>query len=182
MPELPAAKRERYQSLGLSEYDAGVLTSTKAMADYFDQALEKFDDAKTLANWVMGDLSGLLRANSGSFDNAPVSPQQLAGLLSLIKKGEISGKIGKTVIEEIYNTGKDPETIIKEKGLVQISDEGALDKIIQEVLDANPKSVSDYQGGKESAIGFLVGQVMKATKGQANPGLVNKMLKERLSS
>jgi len=180
MPELPAAKRARYQSLGLSPYDAGVLTSAKAMADYFDQALALFADAKTLANWVMGDLSALLKANNCSFEESPVSPKQLAGLLSLIKTGQISGKIGKTVIEEIYTTGKDPETIVKEKGLVQISDEGALEKIIAEVLAANPKSVSDYQAGKESAIGFLVGQVMKATKGQANPGLVNKILKEKL--
>lgn len=180
LPELPAAKRARYQSLGLSPYDAGVLTSAKPMADYFDQALELFGDAKTLANWVMGDLSALLKANNCSFEKSPVSPKQLAGLLSLIKTGQISGKIGKTVIEEIYTTGKDPEIIIKEKGLVQISDEGALEKIIAEVLAANPKSVSDYQAGKESAIGFLVGQVMKATKGQANPGLVNKILKEKL--
>ncbi|NLI93464.1 MAG: Asp-tRNA(Asn)/Glu-tRNA(Gln) amidotransferase subunit GatB [Peptococcaceae bacterium] len=181
MPELPAAKRQRLQSLGLPEYDAGVITSFKAMADYFDAALEKFDDAKTLANWVMGDLSGLLKANSCSFEDSPVSPVQLAGLLTLIKKGEISGKIGKTVIEEIYKTGKDPETIVKEKGLVQISDEGALEKIIDEVIAANPKSVGDYQAGKENAIGFLVGQIMKATKGQANPGLVNKLLRGKLA-
>ncbi len=181
LTELPRAKRERLQSLGLSEYDARVITANKAMADYFDQALAKFNDAKTLANWVMGDLSALLRANACSFGQSPVSSDQLASLLALIKKGDISGKIGKTVLEEIYHTGKDPEVIIKEKGLVQISDEGALVKIIDEVIANNPKSVSDYQSGKESAIGFLVGQVMKATKGQANPGLVNKLLKERLS-
>ncbi|RNC29432.1 MAG: Aspartyl/glutamyl-tRNA(Asn/Gln) amidotransferase subunit B [Candidatus Dichloromethanomonas elyunquensis] len=181
MPELPSAKRLRLQSLGLSEYDAKVITSSKTMADYFDKALEKYHDAKTLANWVMGDLSGLLKANSCSFEDSPVTPVQLAGLLSLIQKGEISGKIGKTVIEEIYKTGKDSEIIVKEKGLIQISDEGALEKIMEEIISANPKSVADYQAGKENAIGFLVGQMMKATKGQANPGLVNKMLKERLS-
>ncbi len=181
MPELPMAKRERLESLGLSEYDAVVLTATKAMGDYFDQALEKFDDAKTLANWMMGDLSALLKTNLCSFADSPVAPQQLATLLTLIQKGNISGKIAKTVLEEIYNTGKNPEIIIKEKGLAQISDECQLEKIVLEVISSNPKSVSDYQAGKKNAIGFLVGQVMKATKGQANPGLVNKLLKERLS-
>lgn len=181
MPELPAAKRERLKSLGLSEYDAGVLTSSRAIADFFDQALESYEDAKTLANWVMGDVSALLKANSCTFEDSKIMPRQLAGLLSLIQKGEISGKIAKTVLEEIYNTGKDPQTIIQEKGLVQISDEGELDKVITEILAANPKSVSDYQAGKESALGFLVGQVMKATKGQANPGVVNKLLKGKLA-
>lgn len=181
MPELPSAKRERLKGLGLSEYDAGVLTSSKDMADYFDQALVQFADAKTLANWVMGDLSALLKANSRSFRDAPVSAGQLAALLNLVQKGEISGKIAKTVLEEIYDTGKDPHMIIKEKGLVQISDERDLDNIITEVLGANSKSVSDYHAGKENVFGFLVGQVMKATNGRANPGLVNKLLREKLA-
>ncbi|RJE49001.1 MULTISPECIES: Asp-tRNA(Asn)/Glu-tRNA(Gln) amidotransferase subunit GatB [unclassified Dehalobacter] len=181
MPELPAAKKARLQALGLSEYDAGVIIASKAMAAFFDQALARIDDAKLLANWVMGDLSGLLKTNGRSFEDSPVSPEQLAGMLALIKKGDISGKIGKTVLEEIYNTGKDPEMIIKEKGLVQISDEGELGKIVDSILAANEKSVADYQAGKESALGFLVGQVMKATKGQANPGLVNKLLRDKLA-
>lgn len=182
MPELPSAKRERLKALGLSEYDAGVLTSSKDMADYFDQALAQFGDAKALANWVMGDLSALLKTASRSFVEAPVSAGQLAALLNLVQKGEISGKIAKAVLEEIYDTGKDPQMIIKEKGLVQISDEGTLEKVITEVLGANPKSVSDYQTGKENALGFLVGQVMKATNGRANPGLVNKLLREKLAN
>lgn len=182
MPELPSAKRDRLQSLGLSNYDAGVITSSKAMADYFDQAMLAYDDAKDLANWIMGDLSGLLKANGVSIEESPVSAKQLASLLSLIQKGQISGKMGKTVLEDIYKTGADPELIIKEKGLVQISDESALEAIVTEVIANNTKSVSDYQAGKESALGFLVGQVMKATKGQANPGVVNKLLKERLSN
>ena len=181
MPELPAAKRNRFRSLGLSEYDARVLTSSKAMADYFDQALAQFDDPKTLANWIMGDLSALLNADARSFEDSPITPAQLAGLLRLVQKGDISGKIAKTVIAEMYKTGKDAEAIIKEQGLVQISDEGTLSKIVDEVIAQNPKSVADYQAGKEKALGFLVGQVMKATKGQANPGLVNKLLKEKLS-
>ncbi|AHF10497.1 MULTISPECIES: Asp-tRNA(Asn)/Glu-tRNA(Gln) amidotransferase subunit GatB [Dehalobacter] len=181
LPELPAAKKARLQSHGLSEYDAGVITASRAMAAFFDQALARINDAKLLANWVMGDLSGLLKTNGRSFEDSPVSPEQLAGMLTLIKKGDISGKIGKNVLEEIYNTGKDPETIIKEKGLVQISDESELGIIVDGILAANEKSVTDYQAGKESALGFLVGQVMKATRGQANPGLVNKLLKEKLA-
>jgi len=180
LPELPKDKRQRLESLGLSFYDARVITSGKAMGDYFDQALEKYPDAKTIANWIMGDLSALLRTNSCVFENSPVTPGQLTDLLNLIKKGDISGKIAKTVLEEIYVTGKDAAIIIKEKGLIQISDESELEKIVAEVIANNPKSVTDYQGGKESALGFLVGQVMKATKGQANPGMVNKLLKEKL--
>ncbi|HHV63940.1 MAG TPA: Asp-tRNA(Asn)/Glu-tRNA(Gln) amidotransferase subunit GatB [Peptococcaceae bacterium] len=181
LSELPAAKRERLKSLGLSEYDAAVLTSSKAMADYFDEAFTFGVDAKTLANWIMGDLSALLKIDGCSFENSPVSPRQLAGLLNLIKDGTISGKIAKAVLEEIYKTGKDPEVIVKEKGLAQISDAGALEKIVEGVLAANTKSVEDYLAGKETALGYLVGQVMKATQGRANPGLVNKLLKEKLS-
>jgi aspartyl-tRNA(Asn)/glutamyl-tRNA(Gln) amidotransferase subunit B len=181
LPELPAAKRERLKSLGLSAYDAAVLTSSKATADYFDEAFAFGADAKALANWIMGDLSALLKINGCSFESSPVSPGQLAELVNLINKGTISGKIAKTVLEEIYKTGKNPETIIKEKGLAQISDAGALEKIVSEVLTANPKSVEDYLAGKENAFGYLVGQVMKATKGRANPGLVNKLLQEKLS-
>ena len=181
MPELPSAKRERLKSIGLSEYDAQVITSLKPMADYFDTAFQDFYDAKTLANWITGDLSGLLKAKSCSFEESPIKPLQLAGLLKLMQTGEISGKIAKTVIEEMYDTGKDAEVIVKEKGLVQISDEGELEKVIAEILSANPKSVTDFQAGKENALGFLVGQVMKATKGQANPGLVNKILRAKLA-
>lgn len=180
LPELPEAIRARLKSLGLSAYDAVVITSGKAISDYFNQALALFDDAKSLANWVMGDLSALLKANSRSFDQSPVSPVQLVELLTLIQKGEISGKIAKTVLEEIYRTGQDAAIIIKEKGLVQINDMVQLEKIIAEVIQANPKSTADYRAGKDSALGFLVGQVMKITKGQANPGLVNQLLKEKL--
>jgi aspartyl-tRNA(Asn)/glutamyl-tRNA(Gln) amidotransferase subunit B len=180
LPELPAAKRERLKELGLSGYEAGVLTSSKAMADYFDRVMQNYADAKVVANWIMGDLSALLKANNRSFEDCPIKPYQLADMLKLIKKGDISGKIAKTVLEEIYTGGKDPAVIVKEKGLVQIRDQDALEKIIAEVLAQNPKSVADYQGGKEKAFGFLVGQVMKATQGKANPELVNKILKEKL--
>lgn len=181
LPELPEARRTRLQDLGLSEYDAGVITQSKALSDYFDAALAHYSDAKTLANWVMGDVTRLLNSNQCSVADSPISAIQLAELLGLIEKGTISGKIAKSVLEEMYSTGKDAGSIVKEKGLAQISDEGALLKIIDDVIAANPQSVEDYRAGKDRAIGFLVGQIMKATKGQANPGLVNKMLKEKLA-
>lgn len=181
LPEMPTARREKYKSLGLTEYDAGVLTSSKRMSDFFDEALKNFGDAKTLANWVMGEFARLLNAKQIGVEESLIKPAQLAELLTLIEKGTISGKIGKTVIEEMFETGKDPEAIVKEKGLAQISDTGALLKLVDEVIAANPQSVEDFKAGKERAIGFLVGQIMKATKGQANPGAVNSLLKEQLS-
>jgi aspartyl/glutamyl-tRNA(Asn/Gln) amidotransferase, B subunit len=181
LPELPVSRRARLQSLGLSAYDAGVITQGKAMADFFDEALKHFGDAKALANWVMGDVTRLWNTNQCSVADSPFSAKQLAELLALIDKGTISGKIAKNVLEEMYSTGKDAEIIVKEKGLAQISDEGALLGIIDSVIAANPQSVEDYRAGKDRAIGFLVGQIMKATKGQANPGLVNQLLKQKLS-
>lgn len=181
LPELPAARRERLKALGLSDYDAGVITNSKALSDFFDEALESYHDAKNLANWTMGEFTRLLNAQGVSVEESPVKPQQLGALLNLIDKGSISGKIGKSVIEEMFASGKDPEVIVKEKGLAQISDEGALLKIIDELLAKNPQSVEDYKAGKTQVIGFLVGQTMKATKGQANPGVVNNLLKERLA-
>jgi len=181
LPELPAARRARLQALGLSAYDAGVITQAKAMANFFDAALAYYGDAKMLANWVMGDVTRLLNTNQCSVLDSPISAKQLAELLELINKGTLSGKIAKSVLEEMYNTGKDAGTIVKEKGLAQISDEGALHGIIDGVIAANPQSVEDYRAGKDKAIGFLVGQIMKATKGQANPGLVNQLLKEKLA-
>lgn len=181
LPELPTARRERLKSLGLTEYDAGVITSSKEMSDFFDAALRDFSDVKVLANWVMGDFSRLLNAKQFKVEASPVTPSQLSQLLKLIEKGTISGKIGKSVLEEMFESGIDPAEVIRAKGLAQISDESALLKHVDEVISANPQSVEDYKAGKERAIGFLVGQIMKATKGQANPGVVNTLLKEQLS-
>ncbi|TGE33477.1 Asp-tRNA(Asn)/Glu-tRNA(Gln) amidotransferase subunit GatB [Desulfosporosinus sp. Sb-LF] len=181
LPELPSARRVRLQALGLSAYDASVITQGKAMANFFDEALSYYGDAKTLANWVMGEVTRLINTNQSSMDDSPISAKQLAELLDLIDKGTISGKIAKSVLEEMYSTGKEAKLIVKEKGLSQISDEGALQGIIDGVISANSQSVEDYRAGKDRAIGFLVGQIMKATKGQANPGLVNQLLKEKLS-
>ena len=181
LPELPDARKERYvRDYGLPGYDAGVLTNTRELADYFEDCLAGYGNPKTVSNWVMGDLSRLLNAKSMDVADCPVRPGQLAALLRLIDGGTISGKIAKGVFDEMFETGKDPEAIVKEKGLLQISDEGAIATAVDEVIAKNPKSVADYRAGKEKAIGFLVGQVMKATRGKANPDLVNRLLKERL--
>ncbi|MDD3654282.1 MAG: Asp-tRNA(Asn)/Glu-tRNA(Gln) amidotransferase subunit GatB [Desulfotomaculaceae bacterium] len=181
LPELPDDRKERYvREYGLPVYDAMVLTNTRELADYFEDCVAVYPNAKTVSNWVMGDLSRLLNASVVGIINCPIKPEQLGALLQLIEKGTISGKIAKTVFEEMFATGKAAETIVKEKGLVQISDEGAITAIVEEVIAKNQKSVDDYRAGKERALSFLVGQVMKASKGKANPELVNRLFKERL--
>lgn len=181
LPELPDARRNRYvREYGLPVYDAGVLTATREMADYFESCLVVYPQPKIVGNWIMGDLSRLLNAQNLDISGCPVEPAGLASLLELIEKGTISGKIAKAVFEEMFVTGKDAGTIIKEKGLVQISDEGELAVIVDKVVESNKKSVDDYRAGKDRALGFLVGQVMKATRGKANPELVNKLLKEKI--
>ena len=181
MPELPAAREERFiRELGLSLYDAEVLVAAREVADYFEEVLQHFSGAKAAANWVMGELLGRLKKDGLEIADCPVSPQHLANLLALQEKGQISSKMAKGVFEEMFNTGKDPKAIVKEKGLVQITDVDALKAVVDKVLSANPQSVEDYKGGKDRAFGFLVGQVMKETRGRANPQLVTKLLKERL--
>lgn len=181
LPELPDQRKTRFiNDYGLPAYDAGVLTASKELADFYEHCLRQYNNPKTVSNWVMGELLRMMNAAGLEIDEIPVQPAQLAQLLALIDQGTISGKIAKTVFEEMFSTGKDPEAIVKEKGLVQISDEGLIDKVVEEVIAANPKSVNDYRNGKKQALGFLVGQVMKATKGKANPGLVNKLLQQRL--
>lgn len=181
LPELPDQRRARYvEEYGLPEYDAAVLTLTKEMSDYFEETLVHYNGPKVVSNWVMGEMSRLLNANGLEIKECKIKPVQLAEMLKLLDKGTISIKIAKTVFEEMFNSGKDAEVIVKEKGLVQISDEGAIAKVVEEVIAANPKSVEDFRAGKEKAIGFLVGQVMKITKGKANPDVVNRLLKEAL--
>lgn len=182
LPELPDARKKRLMSdYGLSEYDTDIIISSKAMADYFDQVVSHKVDAKAAANWLMGDVAKHLNTEGLGIDVCPVTADKLAGMISLIDKGTISGKIAKSVFEEMWKSGKDAETIVKEKGMVQISDEGAIIAIVDEVLAANPQSVADFKAGKEKAIGFLVGQTMKQTKGRANPEMVNKLLRERIN-
>lgn len=182
LPELPDARKNRLmRECGLSAYDAGIIVASRAMADYFDAAVNDGADAKLVANWLMGDLAKQLNADNKTIANSPVDALHLAAMIKLIQKGTISSKIAKKVFSEMWQTGKDAEVIVKEKGLVQITDTKAIEKIIDTVIADNPKPVADYQGGNAKSIGFLVGQVMKASKGKANPALVNKMLKEKLA-
>jgi len=181
LPELPDARRERYmQEYGLPAYDAGILTSTKELADFFESCLSAYPNPKAVSNWVMGELSRLLNASGMDITACKIKPSQLGSLLQLIDEGTISGKIAKTVFEEMFASGKDPGDIIEEKGLVQISDVNTLMTVVAEVLASNPKSVEDFRSGRERALGFLVGQVMKATRGKANPEMVNRLLQEKL--
>lgn len=181
LPELPDARKARLmKEYGLSDYDAGVITSSKAVADYYDQLLSHKAEPKTGANWLMGEVSKHLNTANQEIDECPVTPVHLASLIGLIEKGTISNKIAKKVFEEMWASGKDAETIVKEKGLLQISDEGAIVAVVDAVIAANPQSVADFKAGKDRALGFLVGQIMKQTKGRANPELVNKMLRERI--
>ncbi|WP_019155489.1 Asp-tRNA(Asn)/Glu-tRNA(Gln) amidotransferase subunit GatB [Robertmurraya massiliosenegalensis] len=181
IPELPDARKKRYvEELGLPPYDAGVLTMTKEMADLFEATVGAGADAKQASNWLMGELSAYLNAEQKELADVALTPEGLAGMIKLIEDGTISSKIAKTVFKELVENGGDPDQIVKEKGLVQISDEGELLKVVAEVLDNNPQSIEDFKNGKNKAIGFLVGQLMKATKGQANPQIVNKLLQQEI--
>lgn len=188
LTELPAARKERFMNeYNLSDYDAGVLTADKSLADYYEDCLriagvENSVEilTKPLANWIMGDLLGHLNAVNKSVKDSPISAQYLVELVVMIAKGTVSGKIGKIIFEDMFNTGKSPSQIVKEKGLVQVNDETELLKIIEEVLTENPQVVAEFKNGKEKALGFLVGAVMKKSKGKANPQLVNKLLREKL--
>jgi aspartyl-tRNA(Asn)/glutamyl-tRNA(Gln) amidotransferase subunit B len=183
LPELPDAKRARYiETLGLPEYDAGVLASEPAMADYFDACVAHFDDAKTCANWVMGDISRKLNESDTAIQEAPVSPEALAGLLSRIADQTISGKIAKTVFDKMWQEGQSADQIIEEEGLKQVTDSGAIEQLVDDVLASHPGQVAEYLGGKDKLIGFFVGKVMQASQVKANPGLVNQLLKKKLDA
>ncbi|WP_102272840.1 Asp-tRNA(Asn)/Glu-tRNA(Gln) amidotransferase subunit GatB [Cytobacillus massiliigabonensis] len=181
IPELPDERKKRYvEELGLPAYDAVVLTVTKEMADFFEATVHAGAEAKQASNWIMGEVSAYLKAEQKELDETALTAEGLAGMIQLIENGTISSKIAKKVFKELIENGGNAEQIVKDKGLVQISDEGALLKIVTEVLDNNPKIIEDYKNGKEKAAGSLVGQIMKATKGQANPPLVNKILLEEI--
>jgi aspartyl-tRNA(Asn)/glutamyl-tRNA(Gln) amidotransferase subunit B len=181
MPELPDQAQARLmEQYGLSAYNAVFITSTPEHLRFFDECLASFKDAKTISNWMMGDLSRLLNQENMEIEQCLATPSRLASMLNLQEQGIISGKMAKAIFEEIFHTGKEPETIIKEKGLEQISSENDLLPLIQEIVTNNPKVAEDYKNGKSKATGFFVGQVMKATKGQANPAAVNKLLAQVL--
>ena len=182
IPELPEQKRERFViEYSLPEYDAGVLTSSRELADYFEKCTSLFSKPKIISNWIMGDLLRELNKSNQLINECPVSPSSLVNLLKLVDRGVISGNIAKSVFEEMYQTGKEPITIVDEKNLKQITDDKAIDKMVEGVLQANLSQVNEYKGGKEKVLGFLVGQVMKASKGKANPETVNKLLKEKIA-
>lgn len=181
IPELPDARKARYVSeLGLPAYDAMVLTLTKEISDFFEATVAAGSDAKQAANWLMGEVSAYLNATQKELHEVALTPPSLAKMIKLIENGTISSKIAKKVFKDLIEKGGDPEDIVKAQGLVQISDEGELRKIVTETLNANPQSIEDFKAGKDRAIGFLVGQIMKATKGKANPPMVNKLIMEEI--
>jgi aspartyl-tRNA(Asn)/glutamyl-tRNA(Gln) amidotransferase subunit B len=183
LPELPLEKRERFvRDYRISAYDAGVLTASRALADYFEEVAKGSGEPKIAANWVMGDVLKFLNEDRKDIRECPILPASLAGMIRLIQEGTISGKMAKEIVETMYKTGKTPEAIIAEAGLVQITDEEVLGKTIAEIIAKNPAQVEQYRGGKEKLFGFFVGQAMKATQGKANPQLINDLLKRMLAA
>jgi aspartyl-tRNA(Asn)/glutamyl-tRNA(Gln) amidotransferase subunit B len=182
LPELPLNKRERFiKDYQIPVYDAGVLTADKALANYYEEVVKLCAKPKAASNWVMGDIMRFLNEEKRDIRQCPITAKSLADMIRLIEEGTISGKMAKEIVEDMYKTGKSPQTIIEEKGLVQITDESELIKTIASIIEANPNQLADYRGGKEKLFGFFVGQVMKATQGKANPQLVNELLKKMLA-
>jgi len=182
LPELPVAKRERFiREYQIPAYDAGVLTADKALALYYEDVVRLCGKPKQASNWVMGDVLRFLNEEKRDIRQCPISAGSLADMINLIEEGTISGKMAKDIVEDMYHTGKPPQDIIREKGLVQITDEGELTETIKAIIDAHPAQLSDYRGGREKLFGFFVGQVMKSTQGKANPQLVNNLLKKMLA-
>jgi aspartyl-tRNA(Asn)/glutamyl-tRNA(Gln) amidotransferase subunit B len=181
IPELPYQKKDRFiKEMGLPSYDAGVITSDKALSDFFERCVELYGNPKTMSNWVMGELLRAMKETDIDSEDLPISPEQLVRLQNMVDNGKVSISMGKKVFDSMFKTGDDPEVIVKEKGLSQISDADALNEVICKVIENNSKSVSDYIGGKKKAMGFLVGQVMKETKGKANPQMVNELMRQEL--
>ena len=182
LPELPDAKIERFASdLGLSRQDAEVLAADRALADYFEACAAAHNNPKGCANWVMGEVIRVLNESGQTIASCPLPPENLAGMVKRIDDGTISGKIAKTVFLEMWKSGKKADRIIEEKGLRQVTDSGAIEKVVDEIIAANPEQAAQYRSGKEKVFGFFVGQVMKASKGKANPQAVNDILKQKLA-
>ncbi len=183
LPELPDAKLDRFmKDYGIPGDDALLLSSTIAMADYFEECARLSANPRAAANWIMGDLAFELKNSGNEMETCPVPPALLASLIRKIDSGEISGKIGKTVFAEMYRTGEGPASVIQRLGLVQVSDESALEELIEKILTANPKQLAEYRAGKEKLFGYFVGQAMKETKGQANPQVLNDLLLKKLKA
>ncbi|MBN2469034.1 MAG: Asp-tRNA(Asn)/Glu-tRNA(Gln) amidotransferase subunit GatB [Deltaproteobacteria bacterium] len=183
LPELPQEKKERFvRDYSIPRYDSDVLTSSKALADYFEACVGEFPQPKIVSNWIMGEVLRMLKRDSGEIEECPITPHQLAELFQLLEKGTISGKIAKQVFEEMYTTGSSAGEIVRSQGLEQVSDETELEKVIARIVAENPETVAKYRSGKTKVLGFLVGQVMKETKGKANPEIVNRILQGKLTS
>ncbi len=182
LPELPESRRQRYLTeYKLSEKDSRMLTASKYLSNMFEDALAICGNAKAVANWLLSDVSRILNEKESEPDQIPFTAEELAKMIELIEKGTISSAIGKKVLEELFENPRDPEDIIKEKGWIQISDEGAIKEVVMKILENNPQSIIDYKNGKDRALGFLVGQAMKETKGKANPQMLNKMFLDELN-
>jgi aspartyl-tRNA(Asn)/glutamyl-tRNA(Gln) amidotransferase subunit B len=182
LPELPLARQQRLiGTYGLPEYDAGVLTTSRQLSDYYEACVKLFDQPKTVSNWVMGELLRELNQSGTPVADSPVGPERLVSLLKLVENGMISLKVARDLFPELYAGGKSPEQLVKEKGLTQVSDEGALEALIDDVIAKNPAQLAQYRAGKEQVLGFFVGQVIKASGGKANPGKLNELLKKRLA-
>lgn len=182
LPEMPESRKERYiKEFKLPEYDSNILTSSKYLSDLFEKATEKCHNPKAVSNWIMTDITRILNEKEQEPNDIPFKAEDLGKLVELIDKGTISSKIAKQVLEEMFENPKDPEDIIREKGWIQISDEGAIKEVVTKILEANPASIADFKAGKDRALGFLVGQAMKETRGKANPQMLNKMFLEELN-
>jgi aspartyl-tRNA(Asn)/glutamyl-tRNA(Gln) amidotransferase subunit B len=183
MPELPAAKRARFlRDFGLRDYDVEVLTASRELSEYFEKAAAASGNPVEASKWVQGELMGALKAAGKEIAEAPVPAEELGALIAMVARGELSGKMAKEVFAKMFETGEPARRIVEREGLQQISDAAELGRIIDEVLEKNPKQVEQYLGGKTAVLGFLVGQVMKATRGQANPQTVNALLREKLAA
>lgn len=182
LPELPHEKKVRFISeYSLGQYEAEVLTGSKELAAFFEETYKYVGDSKLLSNWIMGDVLRRLKEEDMEIEALHIQPKDLADLILLVKDGKINNNTGKKVLKDMFDSGDSPEKIVKEQGLIQISDEGALEEIVEKILDANPQSIEDFKNGKDRAIGFLMGQIMKETKGKANPQMVNKMLLAKIN-
>jgi len=182
LPELPEQKRERFvQHYKIPEYDAGVLTTSREIADYYEKSVSLYPEPKVISNWIMGELLRELKNDGQRISTSPVKPEGLVALLKLINEGTLSAKMAKTVFEEMYQSSKSAIEIVNQKGLAQITDSSAIENLVDEILKLNTDQVEQYRNGKEKVFGFLVGQIMKKSKGQADPSLVNKLLKDRIN-
>lgn len=182
LPELPESRRKRYiEEMGLPDYDAGIITSSKALSDFFEDATRECGNAKAVSNWIMTDIIRVAKELGAEYNELPFTPKNLASLIKLIDKGTISSKIAKEVFEVMCENGTEPEKIVEERGLVQISDESAIKEVVDRIISANPQSIADYKAGKDRALGFLVGQCMKEMKGKGNPQILNKLILEELN-